>query len=73
MIVDLSKWNGNIDWDLLAPALDFVILKATGGEVDPRFAENAAECNVRHPVPRLPFQLWQQAGRGNRHNLLNGG
>lgn len=54
MIVDLSKWNGKIDWDLLAPALDFVILKATGGEIDPRFAENAAECNARG----IPFHVY---------------
>ena len=24
-IVDISKWNGNINWDVAAPQLDFVI------------------------------------------------
>ena len=24
-IVDISKWNGDINWDIAAPQLDFVI------------------------------------------------
>lgn len=45
MIVDLSKWNGDIYWAALAPHVDFAILKTTGdlyNGVDPMFAKNAA-------------------------------
>ena len=41
--IDISKYNGNIDWDALkAQGVDFVFIKATEGEkyVDPKFNEN---------------------------------
>ena len=30
-IVDISKWNGNINWDVAAPQLDFVIARVQDG------------------------------------------
>lgn len=38
-IVDVSKWNGNINWDVAAPQLDFVIARVQDGSnyVDPLY------------------------------------
>ena len=47
MIIDVSKHQGDINWQLLASKLDFVILKATGDKqlnIDPFFIKNATAC-----------------------------
>lgn len=44
MICDIAKYQGKIDWDKLAPELDFCIIKASGKTTDPYYARNAAEC-----------------------------
>ena len=44
MICDVAKYQGKIDWDKLAPSLDFCIIKASGKTTDPYYARNAAEC-----------------------------
>lgn len=43
---DLSKWNGDVDFRKLAPAVDFVIIRATNSlkTVDPFFLLNAKGC-----------------------------
>jgi GH25 family lysozyme M1 (1,4-beta-N-acetylmuramidase)/cell wall-associated NlpC family hydrolase len=42
---NVSKYQNKIQWDALAPQLDFVFIRATGGEsyVDPYFVYNRAE------------------------------
>jgi lysozyme len=47
-IVDISKWNGRIDWPKVAPLMQMVFIKATEGATitDPRFRENAAACEL---------------------------
>lgn len=45
MIIDVAKYQGQIDWDALAPSLDFVIIKASGKTKDPQFDRNAAEAS----------------------------
>lgn len=44
MICDVAKYQGKIDWDKLAPSLDFCIIKASGKAKDLYYARNAAEC-----------------------------
>ncbi|MBR7189058.1 MAG: SH3 domain-containing protein [Clostridia bacterium] len=53
MICDISKHQGRIDWDKLAPCLDFIIIKASGlygNGSDPYYYRNANEA-VAHGVP----------------------
>ena len=53
VIADISKYQGKIDWDKLAPNLDFVIIKASGlygNGSDPYYQRNATEA-VAHGVP----------------------
>ena len=53
MIVDISKYQGKIDWDKLAPRIDFVIIKASGlygNGADPYYARNVEEA-AKHDVP----------------------
>lgn len=45
MICDIAKYQGKIDWDALAQALDFAIIKASGKTKDPQFDRNAAEAS----------------------------
>ncbi len=33
MIIDIAKYQGKIDWDALAPMLDFAVIKASGKAV----------------------------------------
>ena len=42
MICDVAKYQGLIDWAKLAPALDFVVIKASGKEKDPYCDRNIA-------------------------------
>ena len=59
MICDVSKHKGLIDWDLLAPHLDFVIIKASGLYVngsDPYYARNVQGA-VSHNVPYHAFHF----------------
>lgn len=47
MIIDIAKYQGAIDWDALAPALDFIVIKASGKAKDPQFDRNAHEATRR--------------------------
>jgi lysozyme len=50
-IIDISKWNGKINWPAIAPSVQLVFIKATEGAtvVDPMFKENALACD-QHSV-----------------------
>ncbi|MCU5376314.1 GH25 family lysozyme [Bacillus cereus] len=52
-IVDISKWNGNINWDVAAPQLDFVIARVQDGSnyVDPLYKDYAQAMKTRN----IPF------------------
>lgn len=62
--VDVSKHQGKIQWDALAPRIDFVFIRATYGAsmVDPRLAYNRSEAArnglirgyYHYARPRLP-------------------
>lgn len=59
MIADISKHQGKIDWDKLAPVLDFVVIKASGlyeNNGDPMYAANVAGA-VAHGVPFHVFHF----------------
>lgn len=43
--IDVSKWQGAIDWKLVKPNIDFAILRANYGKYyDTRLERNAKEC-----------------------------
>ena len=45
--IDVSEWQGNIDWERAKPFIDGVIIRAGYGvnHIDAQFERNAAECN----------------------------
>ena len=52
-IIDISRYNGTINWDKLAPELAFVIIKASGlykNGTDTKYVQNVAGA-VSHGVP----------------------
>lgn len=52
-ICDVSKFQGTINWDALAPELAFVVIKASGlykNGTDPQYVRNVTEA-VKHGVP----------------------
>ena len=59
MICDLNKSQKTIDWDVLAPQLDFVVIKASGlyeNQGDPLYARHVAAA-VAHGVPFHVFHF----------------
>ena len=55
MILDISHYQGSIDWDKLSPELDFVILRATVGMAkDNRYIEYSDNCIARG----IPFGVY---------------
>ena len=50
MGIDVSRHNGNIDWNILNKNIDFVIIRAGYGKLvsqkDPKFEENYAKTNL---------------------------
>lgn len=47
-IIDVSKWQGDIDWERVhASGIDGAMLRAGygAGNIDPKFVRNAQECN----------------------------
>lgn len=59
MICDLNKSQRTVDWDVLAPQLDFVVIKASGlyaNQGDPLYAEHVAGA-VLHGVPFHAFHF----------------
>lgn len=52
-IVDISKWNGNINWDVAAPQLDLVIARVQDGSnyVDPLYKGYVQAMKARN----IPF------------------
>ena len=45
--IDVSQWQGVIDWDTVKPHIDGAILRAGYGKnhIDPQFVRNVTECN----------------------------
>ena len=45
--IDVSEWQGNVDWEKAKESIDGAILRAGYGKtgVDKQFARNASECN----------------------------
>ena len=52
MIADISKWQGNVDWETASKELEFVILRASCGldSMDTKYLRNVDGC-VRNGVP----------------------
>lgn len=43
-IIDVSKYQGTIDWNKVKPLVDFVIIKASGKTKDSYYTRNAEQC-----------------------------
>jgi GH25 family lysozyme M1 (1,4-beta-N-acetylmuramidase) len=58
--VDVSHWEGDIDWKVAAPTLGFAYYKCTDGVkfVDPRFATNRQGCNLAG-LAHAPYHYYQ--------------
>ena len=54
MIIDVSKHQGKINWDLVAPQLDFCVLKASGKTKDVMFDRNVSECKRL----KIPYHVY---------------
>lgn len=57
--VDLSHWEGSIDWELAYPWMPFVYYKATDGYfyIDDQFANNR-DGTKKYGVPNAPYHYW---------------
>ena len=63
--IDVSKWNGNIDWDTVAPNIDFAIIRAGAGKtVDKTARKNLEECEKRG----IPYGVYWFSYAGSVEN-----
>lgn len=73
-IVDISKWNGNINWDVAAPQLDFVIARVQDGSnyVDPLYKSyvQAMKTKIFRSVTMHSAALFQLMMRRRRHKIF---
>lgn len=83
--VDVSKWQGSIDWGAASQEIDFAILKAGGSDAgfyeDPKFYENYKGCKENNiPIGAYYFvgkHFGDQEGNGHAdamrfYNLIAG-
>lgn len=58
--VDVSHWEGSINWQVAAPAIGFAYFKCTDGVrfVDTRFRENQHGCTAAG-IPHAPYHFFQ--------------
>lgn len=58
--VDLSHYQGDINWDIAAPNVDFAFIKATQGHhyIDPKFNKNASQL-LNHRVPFGAYHFFE--------------
>lgn len=59
VIIDVSKWQGNINWEIAKLKIVAAYMRATMGtsSVDTQFARNSAEC-ARLKIPWGAYHLW---------------
>jgi len=52
-IIDISKWNGDIDWNIAKPNIDFIIARVQDGSnyIDPKYKSYVEDMNKRD----IPF------------------
>ncbi|WP_410982473.1 GH25 family lysozyme [Bacillus cereus] len=55
-IIDISKWNGNIDWDVAAPQIEFAICRVQYGSrtVDERYRSYVTNLE-QHGIPHAAY------------------
>lgn len=71
MIIDVSQWQGSIDWNKVRPNVDLVILRASCGNTkDSRFAEYASECN-RLGIPFGVYHYCQAVPAANQIKVFH--
>jgi GH25 family lysozyme M1 (1,4-beta-N-acetylmuramidase) len=60
--VDVSHWEGNIDWKLAAPTIGFAYYKCTDGVkfIDPQFGHNKQGC-MEAGLAHAPYHYFQPA------------
>ena len=58
--VDVSHWEGQIDWQSAAPAIGFAYYKCTDGTryVDDQFQDNRKGCDEAG-LPHAPYHYFQ--------------
>lgn len=63
-IIDISHYQGNIDWNLARKVLDFVIMRASIGQKnDEKYQEYAKKCEI-------PFGVYHYLKAGNREETV---
>lgn len=70
-IADVSKWQGNIDWDTAKSELDFVILRVQDGTVlDTKLSRNISECE-RLGIPYYLYGFYRNGGATEANRMVS--
>ena len=70
-IADVSKWQGDIDWDKAKPYLHFVIIRAQDGASTPdsKLARNVSECE-RFGIPYYIYGFYRGGGAAEARKMV---
>ena len=61
-IADISKWQGNIDWNQASKELDFCIIRSSNNQTeDSMFSKNAVACQEN----KIPFHVYHYLKAGS--------
>jgi lysozyme len=60
--IDVSRWQGKIDWAIVATQIDFAYIKASEYKADPTFAYNWAEAK-KYGIPRGGYHFFHPRGK----------
>lgn len=71
-ITDVSKWQGDIDWDKAKPYLHFTFLRAQDGAsvLDSKLARNVAACE-RLGIPYYAYGFYRGGGAAEAQKMLD--
>lgn len=70
-IVDVSSWQGDIDWASVKPNIHFAVLRVQDGTyLDPKIARNIAECE-RLGIPYYCYGFYRNGGAVEASRLVS--
>ena len=74
VIVDVSKWQGNINWATASKHVDLAILRVqygTNATIEPKYSRNAAYCKkYKIPFGAYSYALYKTKSQANKEATL---
>lgn len=70
-IIDVSEWQGDIDWDTVKPNIHFAILRVQDGDhADTKLSRNVAACQ-RLGIQYYAYGFYRNGGAAEAERMIN--